>query len=287
MGKRFPPPNFGLVMAALVMPWAHTPVPVRAFVPTYASWTTAPSDLASERSGEENLDPCDLGDHTSKKRRFAVQAQVPSIALLKLLHRMTGHQIPLDCQLGRVGQDSVVRVLGWRESRTRTGQAHLVYTVLAAAPSRLMSEAEKKSFPDLSEARLVHRRYRDFCKLHAALCPHAQRAGLLLPPLPSKISAFGRNLSPEVGAQRQKALHDWLSWVACQPALICDELRLFLGLSPLAPPGSEPATPQTITRCSSATEDAAMTDEHKIAVNLAELEAKAIETMLDDALWGR
>ena len=30
-----------------------------------------------------------------------------------------------------------------------------------------------------------------------------------------------------------------------------------------------------------------MTDEHKIAVNLAELEAKAIETMLDDALWGR
>ena len=33
-------------------------------------------------------------------------------------------------------------------------------------------------------------------------------------------------------------------------------------------------------------EDAAKTDEHKIAVNL-QSSRQAIETMLDDALWGR
>jgi len=223
------------------------------------------------------------------------------VALLKLLHRMTGHAIPLDSELGQVESDSVVRVLGWRESRTRTGQAHLVYTVLASAPARLMREDERSQMPtELSEARLVHRRYRDFAKLHAVLAPRAKAAALALPALPSKLKAFGRNLSPEVGSERQRALHDWLCWVCSQPALLCDELRLFLGLSPLEEMAetpfvspsqrsstSEPATPETVSRCASMDEEMLDANEPTVAVNLAELEAKAVEAMLDDSLWGR
>lgn len=301
-----------MVAIAMAIPipafmYPSRPVPVRHLQPTYASWTTRGSDVASSVCGDEPPTVVAL-----PKRRFALEASMNPQGLLKLLHKLTGHAEPLPTELGKIdASGALVRVLGWREGKTRTGKAHLVYTVLAAAPSRLAGEAELKLPPSqLSEARLVHRRYRDFAKLHAALSPRARQAGLVLPALPSKLSAFGRQLSPEVGAQRQRLLHEWLSWVAGQPALVCDELRVFLGLPPhsrvVLPSArddddmiAEPATPETATRCSSSSMDDEEEERetHRVAVslssldavpvNLAELERKAIEAMLDDGLWGR
>ena len=100
-----------------------------------------------------------------------------------------------------------------------------MHTVLAAVRA-LMSEAEAAR---PLRSKVVHRRYVTSASSSGAV-PHAQRA------------AFAASAQQDFRmagtcrqrlAQRQKVLHDWLSWVVCQPALICDELRLFLGLSPL------------------------------------------------------
>jgi len=243
------------------------------------------------------------------KKRLAVTANAPPAALVSVLHQMTGHEVPSEGEV-KLEEDSIVRVLGWRVVQSSRGKSHLVYTILAANASRDKSA--------MSEARLVQRRYRDFVKLHAALAPRARCAGLRLPSLPSKIVAFGRNLSPTIAMQRQKALHEWLSHVVSAPILLCDDLRLFLGLSPeqselmttcRTPESTCPASSVSEDEGSIATDtnidldpygvDGALTpstprtakaEEHEnvlFAVNLAELERQAVDCMLDDDLWGR
>merc|ERR1719473_471161 len=192
-------------------PKCVAPVPLRAFQPAYASWTTAASDVSS--SVGDKLNASQHGP-PGEKRRLALQAPTSTLALLNILHRMTGHRLPEGHELFTPEAGSFVRVVGWREVSSRTGGAHLAYTILAAAPSAVHQYPHAEGMPPpASEARLVMRRYRDFVKLHATLSPHARQAGLTLPPLPSRITAIGRKLSPEVGAQRQRALHDWLNRV--------------------------------------------------------------------------
>jgi len=271
---------------------AHTQIPLRAFQPAYASWTTAASD-ATTISDDRAIDR--KPQHVTK-RRFALRAPTSAELLLRVLHRVTGHAEPPAHELHAPEIGSLVRVLGWRQVSTSNGGAHLVYTILAAAPAQILGEKSA----ELSEARLVMRRYRDFVKLHAVLAPHARRAGISLPALPSKLTAFGRRLSPEVGAQRQKALHEWLSLVAGYPALLCDELRVFLGLSPHMYGATEAkltsecghmeagdSSKMDVESHGYASEGTADVEEGAFAVDLAELEAKAVEVMLDDELWGR
>ena len=145
-------------------------------------------------------------------------------------------------------------------------------------------------------------------------------AGLLLPALPSKMT-FGRSLDA-IGAQRKETLHVWLSSVVAQPALMCRELRCFLGLSPRESKAAssdsersadavavgmevdEPERPSsTASGWSTSARDAEEQDgirllphssvraqgqgEPPYAIDLKELEARAVECMLDDDLWGR
>lgn len=214
---------------------------------------------------------------------------------------MTGHRVPEGHELSTPETGSFVRVVGWREVASRTGGAYLAYTILAAAPSANIQPCADGMPPPTSEARLVMRRYRDFVKLHATLTPYARQAGLTLPPLPSRLTALGRKLSPEVGAQRQRALHDWLSRVACHPCLLCDELRVFLGLPPKSLRTKESKPPpcqenmnidkMDVEPLAKFDSEESQTDgppeEAVFAVDLSELEAKAVECMLDDQLWGR
>jgi len=294
----------------------HSPLPIRATQPSYASFSTSAS-LSS--SGSSCALKHDIKDAAGPKKRFAVAAPALPPALLCVLHRLTGHEAPLACEVNMRPEDgSVVRVLGWRAVQSRSGgSSHLVYTILAASPS--------SSTPGVSEARLVQRRYRDFAKLHTALAPVARAARVALPALPSKMVAFGRNLSTAIGMQRQRALHEWLSFAVGQPQLQCDALRVFLGLSPLQlpppplpPPAYSAAAALADERhasagCSDDDEASSATDMHVengaesdsgyasmttdagaehsegvvISVDLADLERQAIETMLDDELWGR
>mmetsp|Transcript_69909 Transcript_69909/g.138525 ORF Transcript_69909/g.138525 Transcript_69909/m.138525 type:complete len:314 (-) Transcript_69909:359-1300(-) len=266
------------------------PVPLRAFQPCYASFTTtASSELSSASSVAEN-DATKKQHGEQPKRRLAIQAPTTSVKLLGLLHRMVGHANCDPCKMMSPEAGSVVKVIGWREvpSQSVRNRSHLVYTILAAAPSGTQ---------DTSEARLVQRRYSDFVKLHAALVPHARQAGLTLPALPSKLSSLGRRLSPAVGTQRQKMLHAWLCWVVSHSQLLCDALRLFLGLSPRGPgeaeeplPGPDVAMEVDMNANMDAAMETSVEDQpqsSKIAVDLAHLEHVAVAAMLDDDLWGR
>lgn len=281
------------------------PVAIRSFQPAYASWHTSTS---AGLSGEEKQ------PHT----RFAVCApDISATSLLKHLHKMTGHNEPVDGEIRALDHDSVVKVLGWRAVE-KNGSHFLVYTILAASRQETSSH---------SEARLVQRRFRDFAKLHAALVPRARSAGLLLPALPSKMT-FGRSLDA-IGAQRKETLHVWLSSVVAQPALMCTELRCFLGLSPreetltraassesersadttvVGMDVDEPERPSSTASVQASAgrdqEDGVrliapsapytengrsqgMGEQPPYAVHLKELEARAVECMLDDDLWGR
>lgn len=248
--------------------------------------------------------------------RYAVCAQdISATSLLNHLHTLTGHKEPVSGEIRALETGSVVKVLGWRQVE-KSGDTHLVYTILAASKPR---KGEATAADERSEARLVQRRYRDFAKLHAALAPLARNAGLALPSLPSKLT-FGKSLAA-IGAQRKEALHEWLGWVVSQPALLCDELRRFLGLSPHArradttdssrsigsdmevdesmpreSPMSSASTSRTAEHPISSDELASPAGTHEedsddvsgaYSVDLAELEAKAVEVMMDDDLWGR
>jgi len=259
----------------------HEPVPLRAFQPAYASFTTTASSEASSLTSEATAATKKPSDEP--KRRLAVEAPTNSTVLLNLLHKMVGHATE-SCEMMCVDPGSLVKVIGWREVPSQTSsRSHLVYTILAAAPSSSQT----------SEARLVQRRYNDFVKLQSALLPHARQAGLTLPALPSKLSSLGRRLSPAVGAQRQKALHCWLCWVVSHPQLLCDALRLFLGLSPKVtktalPKATEMAGPEAMELdMNASTDDEPSCGEKAFAVDLAHLEQQAVECMLDDKLWGR
>ena len=220
------------------------------------------------------------------KRRLAVTAPAPATALLNLLHNMVGHSTCESAELMRPTAESVVKVIGWREVQSqRSRRSHLVYTILAAAPS----EANPK---ETSDARLVQRRYRDFAKLHATLLPRARQAGISLPALPSKLTSLGRRLSPELGAQRQRALHAYLCWIVSHPPLMCAELRLFLGLAPrvYSMELKADAISDVDTMDADVDMDEKMADaraDEAFAVDLAQLERIAVECMLDDELWGR
>lgn len=268
-------------------PAPRAPIAIRTFQPSYASWNTS-----TTASDEERKPPM----------RYAVCAQdISATSLLKHLHKLTGHKEPVSGEIKAVETGSVVKVLGWRQVEQK-GDSHLVYTILAASRPR-------KDASDTSEARLVQRRYRDFAKLYAALTPISRDAGLALPSLPSKLT-FGRSPAA-IGAQRKEALHEWLGWVVSQPELLCDELRRFLGLSPLAScdtsdstrsigsdmevdeslpresPMSSASTARTCDTISSSDELPEVQDLSAYTVDLAELEMKAVEVMLDDELWGR
>ena len=83
--------------------------------------------------------------------------------------------------------------------------------------------------------------------------PIARRAGVRVPPLPSKNRwrRAASRISPTFAARRQEALQLWLNQVRDCPELWrCDVLRLFLGLrarevvptaAPAAPPGYKAA----------------------------------------------
>ena len=253
---------------------------------------------------------------TIPKKRLAVRAAAPAATLVSALEQTTGHGTshPNSFHVPEAG--SVVRVIGWRVVRSSRGGAHLAYTILSASASRT-----KKFW---SEARLVPRRYRDFVKLHGILYPIAREAQVVLPPLPSKVAAFGRNLSPSVGAHRQRALHDWLQSVISQPLLMTEHLRVFLGLSPTgAPEQALGSSPHATYENGSAEDHASMSDdddscandqcteapngfsmplrnmgtallkaraglcEDRVSVDLSALEQEAVDCMLDDNLWGR
>ena len=122
-------------------------------------------------------------------------------------------------------------VLGFhRVSHLDGSDAHLSYVVLVGA-SLLMASSEDDCEIVTSEAHTcVERRYSQFEQLRASLKPRAQRAGLILPPFPSKLDGFGRKLSQAVGTRRKKGLQSWLRAVVDEPLLHCEALRLFLGL---------------------------------------------------------
>jgi len=287
-----------MVMMSVEPPKPTAPIPVRAFQPAYASWHT------STTASDEDRKP---------HQRFAVKADISATSLIKHLHTLTGHREPLHGELRALESGSIVKVLGWTTIE-KHGATHVVYTILSACAGEKACEAGQKS----SEARLVQRRYRDFAKLHAALTPIAREAHLTLPALPSKLT-FGRSYAA-IGSQRKEALHDWLGWVVARPALLCDELRRFLGLSPHADADADLSTrstdmdvvdegPRSSSASTTSTPNPSSCDELMLispvrypaalegsnapaaapayTVDLAELEAKAVETMMDDELWGR
>lgn len=183
---------------------AVQPTAMRAFHPAFASFTSA--------SSEENQPPRVAyrasnisGPHILELLQAKAEAAIPAKG---------DDVVPYDCCAELDG--AVVKVLGWR---TAESGKHVVYTILAASRCN-----------DGSEARYVQRRFKDFSKLHDALVPHARRAGVRLPALPSKLSSLV--VAPEaLGAQRKVALHEWLGLVVAQPHLRrAAELRSFLGL---------------------------------------------------------
>lgn len=200
---------------------------------------------------------------------------------------MAGYGVPAESEIGGPEPDSSVKVIGWRNVPSKR-KPHLVYTILAAAPS-----AGSKSVA--SEARLVQRRYRDFEKMYRILLPRAKEASIILPSLPSKFT-FGRSQAV-IGVERQRLLHEWLRYVVAHPLLWCDELRVFLGLPPgddinnstsdmdqgnISDEGTQSVTSE---KSEHPTTSCASEMESPFAVDLAELEMKALyalECMMQD-----
>ena len=127
-------------------------------------------------------------------------------------------------------------LIGERRSATTTGcgggaegavigsRTHRAYDILTVSNMHDKENAQA--------CRLVQRRYSEFVILREALQPVARRRGLTLPPLPSKVWALGRGLSPRLANGRQQALQAWLTWVVAQPPLWQSvRLRVFLGLA--------------------------------------------------------
>ena len=125
-------------------------------------------------------------------------------------------------------------LIGERRSATTTGcgggaegaviGSHRAYDILTVSNMHDKENAQA--------CRLVQRRYSEFVILREALQPVARRRGLTLPPLPSKVWALGRGLSPRLANGRQQALQAWLAWVVAQsPLWQSVRLRVFLGLA--------------------------------------------------------
>lgn len=99
----------------------------------------------------------------------------------------------------------------------------------------IITQIGMKDSPDGAVC-LVQRRFRDFDFLSKMLLPVAHKAGLSLPPLPSKLWGGGllyaaKDVSPAFAARRQAALQRWLGLVTTQLSPWCETLRRFLGLA--------------------------------------------------------
>jgi len=119
---------------------------------------------------------------------------------------------------------TVVDIIGFSRVAHEMGCPHIEFIVLTCLQPRaeMLTKQDAKA-----EAHLVQRRYRDFERLHSLLYRRAERAGLTMPPLPPK--TWTRDVSCAFSAERQAALHAWLTWVL-QHQLWCDALCLFLGV---------------------------------------------------------
>ena len=260
---------------AVDVPTLCEPICLRSTHPAYSSFASSTNSVAAP-----------------EKKRIAVRAVAPSALLLRHLHKLTGYQEPAESELTAIDSASTVKVLGWRVVDKDQRNPHLVYTILAA--SEISDDGGS-----VSEARLVQRRYRHFEKLAAALVPYARAAGVSLPSLPTRFT-IGQSIAT-IGATRKLFLHQWLRAVVAQPALMCDELRKFLGLAPQRlsvchltfDDGMDIDEPLTsgVPRTRSTDEEIgskpASPAHHGFAVDLSELEQTAVHTLLDDDLWGR